>query len=255
MNNKRRPSLVPALDKGFDILKFMVTASEPQTLTQISRSVGRSVSEIQRMVACLQQRSYLVRNSEGAFQLSSKLFRLAHAHPLHRNLLARAIPAMEDCQNQTNETVLFSIIAEDRLLLLGQVKGRERVRLTLQPGLSQDPLQAVSGRCILSDWTGDELGSWMKRRSLSQREREDLLKHLALIRKRGFDESISETIEGVHGVSVPVTLPGGRTIASVGTPWLQLRHTASKQALLVRHLRTAAQRIARAYEPNSQVSQ
>jgi len=63
MNNKRRPSLVPALDKGFDILKFMVTASEPQTLTQISRSVGRSVSEIQRMVACLQQRSYLVRNS------------------------------------------------------------------------------------------------------------------------------------------------------------------------------------------------
>jgi len=201
------------------------------------------------MVAFLQQRAYLVRNPLGAFQLSSKLFRLAHLHPPYRDLLARARPAAEACASQTEETVLISIMSDDRLLLIGQVEGRGRVRLSLQVGLYQDPLHAASGRTLLSGWTADELNSWMNRRALPRRQSAELIKRLELIRKRGYEDSVSETIEGVHGVAVPVTVPGGRMIAALATPWVQMRHTASKQALLIRHLREAARQVAAAYEP------
>lgn len=250
MNDNSGKSLAPALDRGMDILEFMASVPGSQTLTQLARSVGRSVSEIQRMVTCLQQRSYLVRDSLGAFRLSSKLFGLAHQHPPYRDLLSRARPAMEEFVARTGESVLVSILAEDRLLLVGQVEGHGPVRLALEVGLSQDPIHAVSGRVLLSGWASGDLAAWMSRRRFPSAQRAELLARLELVRHRGYDESEGETIEGVHGLAVPVALPGKRIIAALATPWLQRRQKPLKQSMLLRHLRAAATQVAAAYEPS-----
>lgn len=249
MNDKNVSSFVPALDKGLDILEFMAAAYEPHTLSQIARQVNRSVSEIQRMVACLENRAYLVRDSLGAYRVSSKLFRLAHAHPPFRDLMMRAIPPMEEYVAETNESVHVGILSEDQLLHIGQVEGRNFVRLSLQIGSTLDAIQTVSGRILLAGLSHEELKAFLERRSVKKAEHTHLLRRVAQVREQGFEASESEIIEGVHDLGVPVTLPGGQVIAALTTSWLQPRKEKYKMEKLLKPLQSAARRLSDNYEP------
>ncbi|PWQ94787.1 hypothetical protein DKT75_14140 [Leucothrix arctica] len=83
----------PALDKGLDILELL--AQQPAGLTrgEIVKEMGRSPSEIYRMLERLVIREYVVRSVEGdRYSLSMKLFILSNCHPPLRRLVSHAQP-------------------------------------------------------------------------------------------------------------------------------------------------------------------
>ncbi|RYD46772.1 MAG: IclR family transcriptional regulator, partial [Sphingomonadales bacterium] len=51
----------PALEKGLDILELLSSVSQPMGLSDISQAVGRSKSEIFRMLHVLERRHYIER--------------------------------------------------------------------------------------------------------------------------------------------------------------------------------------------------
>ena len=55
----------PALEKGLDILELLARATAPMTISQIASALGRSVSELFRMVIALEHRGYITQASEG----------------------------------------------------------------------------------------------------------------------------------------------------------------------------------------------
>ena len=65
----------PALEKGLDILEQLAKAKEGQTLLQLASNLGRSPSEIYRMLEVLVDRGFLKRINSN-FSLSLKLFEL-----------------------------------------------------------------------------------------------------------------------------------------------------------------------------------
>src|SRR4051812_44451921 len=103
MKTSKDRSDVPALDRGLDVLEQMSQSAEPLSLTQIARVAQRTVSEVQRTVARLTRRSYLVRDTQGHYRLSTKLFRLATTHPPFRDLVARSMPPMHAFTDATTE--------------------------------------------------------------------------------------------------------------------------------------------------------
>src|SRR5438477_4756401 len=65
----------PALDKGLDILELLSGAPAGLTRAEIVRELGRSQSEIYRMLERLVARHYVRRSLEGdRYSLSYKLF-------------------------------------------------------------------------------------------------------------------------------------------------------------------------------------
>jgi DNA-binding CsgD family transcriptional regulator len=59
--NGRQPIYAaPALEKGLDILELLAKQAEGLTRREIAERLGRSVSEIFRMIEALTRRSYLV---------------------------------------------------------------------------------------------------------------------------------------------------------------------------------------------------
>ena len=243
---------VPALDRGLDVLECMAGKQHALTLTEIGRALGRTTSEVQRTVAQLTLRSYLVRDGRGAYRLSSKLFRLANAYPPFRDLVTRALAPMQGFAESTSESVHLGVLNDDSMLLVAQVEGRALVRVSLQLGALQDAVSTVSGRLLLSGLGPAELEEFCRRRKLSPGERSALESRLLQIRARGHEHAESNNVEGLQDLGVPVLLPGGQVIAALTTSWLPQRNTGSRIPSLLGPLDRAARAIAAAYEPPEQ---
>lgn len=242
-------SAVPALDRGLDIVECMANSTESLSLTQIARAVGLTVSEVQRTIARLAARAYLVRDARGGYRLSSKLFRLATAFPPFRDLVSRAMAPMQQFADETTETVHLGVLSDDLLLIIAQVEGQGIVRLSLQLGSTQEPLNTVSGRILLSGLSEAERGAFEARRGLSRAQRRHLALGSARIREQGYEYAESGRVHGVHDVGVPVVVPGPSLIAALTSSFLPLRSRKPAPAVLVAALHKAAFATAGSYEP------
>src|SRR5579864_3719269 len=89
----------PALEKGLDILELF--ASEPSGLTKsdVARRLGRTVSEIFRMLVCLEERGYISQShDEERYRLTLRLFRLAQEYPPTKRMTGSGLRPRSDCR-------------------------------------------------------------------------------------------------------------------------------------------------------------
>src|SRR5450755_2636417 len=86
----------PALDKGLDILELLAAEDGGLTQAEIAKALGRTPNENYRMLDRLVRRGYVLRNESERFELTLKLFGLAHLHRPVRRLVAQASPLMRD---------------------------------------------------------------------------------------------------------------------------------------------------------------
>ena len=66
----------PALDKGLDIIELLAHEIEGLTLNEIAKGLGRTSSEIFRMVNGLCRRGYIMQQDGDRYSLTLKLFEL-----------------------------------------------------------------------------------------------------------------------------------------------------------------------------------
>src|SRR5882757_615937 len=69
----------PALDKGLDILELLASTEESLSQAEIAKALDRTPNEIYRMLDRLVRRHYVARTSGDRYELTLKLFALAHA--------------------------------------------------------------------------------------------------------------------------------------------------------------------------------
>ena len=93
----------PALEKGLDILEVLCQSETGLTLKEISTRLGRSVSELYRMLNCLVRRDYVATYND-TYSITTKLFQLSQIHPPTHRLLTEAMPIMQELSRQ----ILFS---------------------------------------------------------------------------------------------------------------------------------------------------
>src|SRR5579862_5249554 len=73
---------VPALERGLDIIELLSVAEAGMSRAELAQAMGCSVSQIFRMLDCLQRRKFINLNPrDNRFALTSKLFEIAHRHP------------------------------------------------------------------------------------------------------------------------------------------------------------------------------
>src|SRR5579875_1549790 len=65
---------VPALEKGLDVLELLARQSQGLTKSQLARELNRTVSEIFRMLVCLERRGYIAPVEEDRYSLTLRLF-------------------------------------------------------------------------------------------------------------------------------------------------------------------------------------
>ncbi len=233
MKNNAPSYIVPALERGLDLLEWMARQPEPVTLTGIAQGLGLAVSEVQRPVACLLGRGYLHRQSSGAYVLSGLLSRLASVYPPHWRLQQAAFALMAEFSRKHEESIHLSVPDGESGLLLLDVPGGGLLRLSVRQGARLDAKTTVSGR-ILSAYGCLTDG----KNSCS-----DALKKIVA---KGYEVADSAVAVGIVDAGVPVRDSGGQVVAVLTISSLRMRQGRQRAEKLIPLLIDCAREISKA---------
>src|SRR5439155_26871848 len=118
---------VPALEKGLDLLEELAAQPQARSQTDLARALGRSPSEIFRMLACLERRGYILKEeASGRSRLTLRHLELAHTHTPVDQLLHAAAGPLRDLARRVRESVHLSVLSDGKLLVLSQVESQNR---------------------------------------------------------------------------------------------------------------------------------
>jgi DNA-binding IclR family transcriptional regulator len=242
---------VPALDKGLDIIEALASAAVPQSLADLAERLGRSSSELFRMLNCLERRGYLQRDAQSSrFGLSLKLFTLAHAHSATEKLLRAARGPMQALTETFRESCHLSVLNRARLLVVAQEESPDPVRLSVEVGGVFEVTHTVSGRLLLAFLGEGERTSVLDLAApgllKSAVGRRKLARDLATIRRTGVSSASGETVQGVRDLAVLVGIPGTGAIAALAVSRLTRPRQQKDETALLAGMRKAARGIASA---------
>jgi len=215
----------PALEKGLDILDVLVDTAEGYTLNELSVKLGRTVSEIFRMVVTLERRGYVQGDHNDRYTLTLKLFEMAHRQQPIRSLTAMALPLLRDLANVTRQSCHLSIYHSGRVAVIAQVDSPERWSFGLKVGAVMGLTDTSSGHVLLAfrDLAERErmLAAHTRVEGENDVEPAALLALLDEIRATGHEIVPSRQMRGVTNMAFPVIGSSGDAVAAVNVPYLE----------------------------------
>lgn len=238
---------VPALEKSLDVLEFLAVQERPITLTGISQGLGRSPSELFRILSVLQRRGWISRLQDDSYQLSSRLFELAHGFPPGKKLVDIALPVMRSLANDLRQSCHLSIADEGEQLVILAVESPGPAGVFVRAGTRFPLATTPSGRVMLA--LGPPLPALRKSRAPSPEGAErqvpkDLEQRLKLIRQHGHEEIAGEWLDAVVDICWPIFDVRGDVVAVLAVPFLAASHPSPNMSTTRKKIRAAAAAIA-----------
>jgi len=212
----------PALEKGLDILETLCRSNVPLSQSQIAEDLGRSVSEIYRMLTCLVDRGYVL-NISDTYTITTKLFELAHSNPPTNRLLLEAGPIMQELSSDLEQSCHLTVYNQGRQIVIAKVDSPGGMGFSLRVGAELDVLVSASGRALLAfqDLDTTELRIRESIRRRPEHSKIDIKAILEAVRKRGFESIVSLQIKGLHAVGYPIFDTQRRAIAALTVPYAE----------------------------------
>lgn len=245
-----RAYAVPALEKGLDLLELLSAERTPVSQADLARKLGRSPSEIFRMLSCLERRGFIAKEEgSGRYHLTLRLFELAHTHSPVEALLRAAARPMRELVRSLGESCHLGVLSGRRLVILAQEESPQPRRLSIEVGGRFPVIHTASGRLLLAHLGHERLDEILDAdedfKALGKPARRRFLDSLLAIRKSGVSVSRGESILGVWDVSVLVGNPKVGMAAALCVPSLGLVGRKHTVPALRDALRRAAERITR----------
>lgn len=248
MTTEQKKYTAPALEKGLDIIELLSGEEFGLGLSDIARALSRSVGEIFRMLAVLEQRGYIAQDeASGRYVLTTFLFELAHRLPNVRRLTAIAGPYMRRLASEIRQSVHLAIITNNEVLVIGQVDSPSNNVMSVRLGAKIELWNASSGRVILAHESQEELDRFIAAvplpRGISRRELE---KDLQSIRDTGHEVRDSFVVRGVVNIAAPIFDHSGKAVAALTVPHIERTTDRIEFAICERKTVAAARELSRA---------
>ena len=245
----KRQYQTPALEKGLDILELFASTPGGLTVSEVARFLNRTVSEIFRMLLCLEQRGYLAQSeNRERYHLTLRLFRLAQEHPPTKRLVTEALPIMHGVAHDLRQSCHMGVVDGGHVVILAQVDSPESTGFYVKMGSKVDLMHAATGHVILAYQSEDAyqraLDEWNN--ETKRRKPADLDDHLAKIRRRGYERRASYEVKGIVNISFPVLSAQGNAVAGLTVPYFKRIEDKISIPDVVEVLRLASQQISEA---------
>ncbi|RIY03334.1 IclR family transcriptional regulator [Aureimonas flava] len=239
----------PALEKGLDILEHLSSTRAALNLGELADALGRTRSEIFRMVAVLEARGYLDRAGTDRFVVADKLFRLGLNRPLHRSLTEAALPVMRDFAETTGYSCHLAVPSGTQMVVIARTESVSHIGFSVRIGYRQPLVRTGSGHCLLAF-----MSERRRERTLSAIAEEepgfdfgDLDARLDRFRRAGRIVRASGITDGVTDVSLPIFDPEDTgAVAALTCPHLRILHNPVEPEELADEVARAAGRISAA---------
>lgn len=213
----------PALDKGLDILELLARSAESLSQSEISKALGRSSNEIYRMLDRLVRRNYVRRTTGDRYEITLKLFELAHQTPPIARLVSQALPIMREFALKSKQACHLVIQDRNMLVVVAQVDGPGYWNVSIRVGSQIELTNTGSGHIFLAFASDHERQIMLKEQEKGKQTTlsKELEARLTLVREQGYENMPSAQVVGVSNLSVPVFGPLGSVIAAIACAFTQ----------------------------------
>lgn len=246
----KRQYSAPALEKGLDIIELFASTPQGLTVSEVARRLDRTVSQIFRMILCLQARGYLAQSAtDDTYHLTLRLFRIAQEHPPTKRLVTEALPAMHWLSQKLRQSCHLGIIDGGHVVIIAQVDSPEPTGFYVKMGSKVELMHAATGHVILAYQSDDARARALEEWRLETKRRSpppDLEKHLTKIRARGYERRASYEIAGVVNISFPILNVQGQAIAGLTIPYVKRLEEKVSMNQIVEAVREASRKISEA---------
>lgn len=239
----------PALEKGLDILEFLADQPVPRSQTEIGAALKRSQSEIYRMLACLEERGYVVKQApSGSYRLSLRLFELAHRQSSTGTLRQAGLMPLDALAEETGQSVHLSVQHGNAVMVLIERMPTRHICLAVGEGTTLPLSRSTSGKVILGRMTpqrvADVLKSDLPYQTAPAARRRAVDAGIAEARRLGHLVTASDLTPGAVDVAFPVGVADTDTAAVVDMPFILPAHGAERlKAAHVKAVRACAEQI------------
>lgn len=210
----------PALDKGLDILELLADTDEPLSQAEIAKSLGRTPNEIYRMLDRLVRRDYVRRTTGDRYEVTLKLFELAHRHSPTRRLVQQVMPVLRGFALKSEQACHLVIRDRNILVVVAQVDGPGYWNVSIRVGSRIGLVNTGSGHVFLAFATPEERALMVEEQEAGEGVISPALKmRLEGIRRDGYEQMPSAQTGSVTNLSVPIIGPLGSVMAVVTCPY------------------------------------
>lgn len=238
----------PALEKGLDILECLAGCRAPLSISDIARNLGRSRSEIYRMVVVLEWRGYVERTDDPEkLQLSNRLFEVGIRSPPKMNLLEAALPQMSELAFEIMQSVHIAVVTSDQIVVVARTESPDDVGFTVRLGHRRSIMKSASGLVLFAFASPSEeskMISGLTNAGATPQELLDLQHQADEVRKAGYAVMPSKMVDGITDIGAPIfDSSSNSAIASLTVPFVVTRSAKVTVDHAPDHIAKAAVRI------------
>lgn len=213
----------PALEKGLDILELLAREGDPLNTPQIASRLGRSVSELFRMVLTLEDRGYIVqaRGREG-YGLTNKLFSMGLAQTPMRSLVELAAQEMKTLAEEIGQSCHMTVVSNKQIVVVARIESPRDLGFSVRLGYRRPVVESTSGVILYAFMSEHEKPAGLA--DLASSSDPNVMQHflekVKVAEKNAFIKSPSDFVEGVIDLSAPIMGNKG-VIAALTIPYVR----------------------------------
>src|SRR5437773_6069022 len=216
---------VPALEKGLDVLELLARETQGLLLNEIAAALGRTSSELFRMVNGLARRGYIEQRDGERYTLTLKLFELAHRHKPIKSLTAAAAPLMDRLVHRSLQSCHLTVFHDGRVMVVGEVDSPERYAFGMKVGALVGLTDTASGYVLLAFQDDNTRRAMLASHKEVEGELDvdaaQLAKIVREVATKGYAEVQSRQTRGVTNIAFPIRGTLGNAIAVINIPYIE----------------------------------
>lgn len=212
---------VQSVDRVLDIIEVLSTEHDGIGVTAIAGRVGLHKSTAHRLLATLAARGYVAKTGEGNYKIGLKLIEAVSCYINSLELQTEARPYLVEMTGELGLTSHLGILDKDQVVYIEKMDVVSSVKMYSQIGLRMHAYCSSLGKCLLSNYSKEELDGIMKDCSFIRFTNntigsiEALHKEMTKVRKQGWAMDNEEFEIGHRCIGAPIYDYKGDIIAAV----------------------------------------
>jgi DNA-binding IclR family transcriptional regulator len=235
-----------SLARAVSVLEMLGESDAPLSLADLCRLMNLHKSTAHRSLMVLEQSGLIERTPENRFRLGLKLYELGNRAVEQTDLKTRVRPFIARLAVQIGETVHLGVLQKSSIVYIDKAGPIRKVCTSSKSGTSNPVYCTSMGKAILAFLPEDEVEQiiaglkFVRHTENTLCSREDLLKSLEKIRRRGYAIDDEEIELGVRCIGAPIFNQDHRPVAAISVSGPTLRISVqSVPALAERLLRSS----------------
>lgn len=232
--------MIQVINRAFNIMEVIAQDNEKEWgLSEIADSLELNHGTCANILKTLVQRGYVEQaGMKKGYKLGYMTYQLTNSSGYNMDLVNAAKALMDGFRDEINETVILSVVKNDKRVLLHEALCSHEIQVRTTPEASV--YRATTGRMILAHYSPKELNDFIDKTGLPSEEdwpevagKSELIQALNETRKKNIEVSWNK--HHVVGLATPI-FKKNKIVASLGVYLPDIRFSKTERNHIVKEM-------------------